>query len=71
MRGRTALVSRTTSCPSIEADPLVGSRTVDSTLTRVVFPAPFGPRSPWTSPSLMSIDTLSSATTSGLLSLLL
>src|SRR5215831_5955349 len=52
------------SSPLTYASPLVGSSRVASILIRVVLPAPFGPRSPKTSPSSISRSTLSSATTS-------
>ena len=47
---RTAAASATTSWPSTTALPLVGLSSVVSTRIVVVFPAPFGPRRPYTLP---------------------
>src|SRR3990172_2279411 len=52
-----------TSYPATHAWPEVGSRRVDRILIRVVFPAPFGPRSPKSSPSRICVVTLSRAVT--------
>jgi len=49
--------------PFTHAVPLVGRRRVVRILIRVVFPAPFGPRRPNTSPSRMSRFTAFSACT--------
>src|SRR2546426_3491341 len=50
--------------PFTQAVPLVGMRRVVRILMRVVFPAPFGPRRPKTSPSNTSRSTALRATTS-------
>src|SRR5918994_4266322 len=47
---RTFAPSATTSCPATHARPEVGGRSVVSMWTVVDFPAPFGPRNPYTSP---------------------
>jgi len=58
--GRTSFV---TSKPATFATPEVGSRSVAKILMSVVFPAPFGPRRPNSSPSRISRSTRSSAVT--------
>src|SRR3990172_1409964 len=60
---RTASASATTSLPSTRAEPEVGMRMVDSTLTSVVFPAPLGPSRPWISPEAMTRSMSARATT--------
>src|SRR5215208_1967187 len=47
---RTAAPSSTMSWPATQARPSVGGRSVVSMWTVVDFPAPFGPRKPYTSP---------------------
>jgi len=47
--------------PSIVASPFVGFVKVDSMLSVVVFPAPFGPRRPYIEPSSTWIVRLSTA----------
>src|SRR5262249_21685558 len=61
---RTASRSRITSCPATSAEPAVGTARVHSILIVVDFPAPFGPRSPNTSPCLTSKSTPRTACTS-------
>jgi len=46
----TKEASFTTSCPATHASPSSGSNRVDSILIRVLFPAPFSPSKPNTSP---------------------
>src|SRR3954451_15121564 len=62
MSSRTSLAWEKTSRPKTEALPPSGRSRVASTRTMVVFPAPFGPRSPWTVPSSTARSTPSSAT---------
>jgi hypothetical protein len=50
--------------PATVAVPEVGAMRVPSVRTVVVFPAPFGPRKPKTSPRLISNETSSNATLS-------
>src|SRR5579864_3168749 len=57
MRSRTRRASRTTSKPATFAVPAVGSSVVVSTRCVVVFPAPFGPSRPKSSPGRTSNDT--------------
>src|SRR6266705_7073113 len=64
MEARTSPFSRTMSCPSTRALPEVGGSRVMRLRTSVVFPAPFGPRSPYVSPDRTSNVTASSATVS-------
>ena len=52
MRGRIMLASLTTSYPATRAHPEEGPNRVVRILIRVVFPAPFGPSSPKSSPLL-------------------
>ena len=59
MRSRTALLSATTSRPSTVTVPTSGWSKVAMVSNVVVFPAPFGPRSPKTSPSL-AVNEMSS-----------
>jgi len=47
--------------PATVAEPEVGAMSVPSARTVVVFPAPFGPRKPNTSPGATSIVSRSSA----------
>jgi hypothetical protein len=54
---RTASPSETTSWPATEALPPVGGSSVQSILTMVDLPAPFGPRKPKTSPAPMFRST--------------
>ena len=51
---RTVRALWTTSCPSTRAAPEVGISSVTSILIVVVFPAPFGPSKPKSSPSFTS-----------------
>jgi hypothetical protein len=64
MRRRTSRASVTTSRPRTRADPLVGSSRVMSILIVVVFPAPFGPRRPNSSPASTEKLTPRTASTS-------
>ena len=61
LRARTG--SETTSTPATDAEPPVGRTRVVSTPIVVVFPAPFGPSSPNTSPGATSKLTPSTAFT--------
>src|SRR3990170_19208 len=60
---RTLSDSPAQSKPAIFALPAVGERRVQRMLMVVVFPAPFGPRKPKTSPSLTANDIPSTART--------
>jgi hypothetical protein len=64
MRLRTQRASATTSWPSTRAVPEVGISSVISILMVVVFPAPFGPSRPKSSPSPISKLTSRTASTS-------
>src|ERR687886_1517175 len=64
MHRRTSRGSSTTSWPRTRAEPEVGIRSVISILIVVVFPAPFGPSKPKSSPSPTSKLTPRTASTS-------
>src|SRR5436190_22718826 len=61
MRRRASSGSCTTETPSIDASPLVGSSSVARMRMVVVFPAPFGPTKPMTSPDWKENEMPSSA----------
>ena len=61
MIDRIAFASRVTSSPATLARPASGKRSVVSTRTSVVFPAPFGPSSASTRPASADTLTLSRA----------
>ena len=61
IRERTSLGSDTTSWPRTIAEPAVGRSCVATIFTKVVLPAPFGPRRPKTVPRPTSRDTPSRA----------
>ena len=63
-RSRTLIPSFSTSSPSTVADPPVGRTCPVSTLIMVVFPDPFGPRRPKSSPAFTVRETWSTAQTS-------
>src|SRR6266581_3744163 len=63
IRWRIGNGSFVTSLPATNAFPEVGRRSVARILMSVVFPAPFGPRSPKSSPSRICRDTPSKAVT--------
>jgi hypothetical protein len=62
LAARTAAGSRSTSCPATRAVPPSGRSSVARIRTAVVFPAPFGPRTPSTVPREAARSTPSSAT---------
>src|SRR5881397_3084720 len=62
MSFRTAADSRTTSWPNTRASPLVGRRSEQIILMKVVLPAPFGPRIPKIVPDSICSDNRSTAT---------
>src|SRR5262245_11208255 len=62
MRSRTSIESRSTSKPSTVTTPDEGGRKPVRTRIVVVFPAPFGPRKPTTSPRSSWKETSSTAT---------
>jgi hypothetical protein len=62
-RARRTTFQRVTSRPSTSTAPCVGRSKPVITLMSVVFPAPFGPMSPTTSPRRTSRSTASSAWT--------
>src|SRR5579871_3279378 len=64
MRRRTSTGSRRRSAPATIAVPAVGSSSVVSMRSVVVFPAPFGPRNPTISPAFTSRSTPRTASTS-------
>src|SRR5881628_2464461 len=63
IRWRIGNGSFVTSLPATNAFPEVGRRSVARILMSVVFPAPFGPRRPKSSPSRICRDTPSNAVT--------